>query len=92
MRDGAEVLYIDKLPGSRGLEMRSRIGLHTGECELLGDNLSGLAVHIGARIAAEARSGAVTSAAAALLLATAGWEMTRLPIAARAPAMPHSEK
>ena len=27
VRDGAEVLYIDKLPGSRGLEMRSRIGL-----------------------------------------------------------------
>ncbi|OLU24113.1 IclR family transcriptional regulator [Pseudomonas sp. PA27(2017)] len=27
VREGAEVLYIDKLPGSRGLEMRSRIGL-----------------------------------------------------------------
>lgn len=27
MRDGSDVLYIDKLPGSRGLEMRSRIGL-----------------------------------------------------------------
>ena len=27
VRDGSDVLYIDKLPGSRGLEMRSRIGL-----------------------------------------------------------------
>ena len=35
-----------------GLVVRS--GLHTGECEVLGDKLGGIAVHIGARVAAEA--------------------------------------
>jgi pimeloyl-ACP methyl ester carboxylesterase len=33
-----------------GLEVRA--GLHTGECEVMGDKLGGIAVHIGARIAA----------------------------------------
>jgi class 3 adenylate cyclase len=33
-----------------GLEIRS--GLHTGECELRGGDLAGIAVHIGARVAA----------------------------------------
>jgi class 3 adenylate cyclase/pimeloyl-ACP methyl ester carboxylesterase len=33
-----------------GLEIRA--GVHSGECEALGDDLGGLAVHIGARIAA----------------------------------------
>ena len=36
-----------------------RIGLHTGEIELRGDDVAGLAVHIGARIAAEAKAGEV---------------------------------
>jgi class 3 adenylate cyclase len=36
---------------SLGLEVR--VGIHTGECEVVGDKLAGLAVHIGARIAAE---------------------------------------
>ena len=40
-----------------GLQVRS--GVHTGECERSGDDLSGIAVHIGARIAAEAESGEV---------------------------------
>jgi pimeloyl-ACP methyl ester carboxylesterase len=31
-----------------------RIGLHTGECELIGGKLGGIAVHTGARVAAEA--------------------------------------
>jgi pimeloyl-ACP methyl ester carboxylesterase len=31
-----------------------RAGLHTGECEVIGDKLGGLAVHIGARVAAAA--------------------------------------
>jgi len=35
-----------------GLAVRS--GLHTGECEVLGGKLGGIAVHIGARVAAEA--------------------------------------
>jgi class 3 adenylate cyclase len=40
-----------------GLEVRA--GLHTGECESIGDKLSGIAVHIGARIAAQAAPGEV---------------------------------
>jgi class 3 adenylate cyclase/dienelactone hydrolase len=36
-----------------------RAGVHTGECEVLGDKLSGVAVHIGARIAALAAGGEV---------------------------------
>jgi pimeloyl-ACP methyl ester carboxylesterase/class 3 adenylate cyclase len=41
-----------------GLEIRA--GLHTGECELLArDQLGGLAVHIGARVAAMAGAGEV---------------------------------
>lgn len=36
-----------------GIEIRS--GLHTGECEMRGDDIGGIAVHIGARIAALAR-------------------------------------
>ncbi len=31
-----------------GLEVR--IGLHTGECELIGDDVGGMAVHIAARV------------------------------------------
>ncbi|MBV8296344.1 MAG: adenylate/guanylate cyclase domain-containing protein [Acidimicrobiia bacterium] len=36
-----------------------RVGLHTGECEVRGDDLGGLAVHIAARIAALAGPGEV---------------------------------
>lgn len=35
-----------------GLEVRA--GLHTGECEVIGDKITGIAVNIGARIAARA--------------------------------------
>jgi pimeloyl-ACP methyl ester carboxylesterase/class 3 adenylate cyclase len=34
------------------LGLRIRAGLHTGECEMLGDDVTGIAVHIGARVAA----------------------------------------
>jgi class 3 adenylate cyclase len=37
-----------------GIEVRS--GLHTGECELRDDDIGGIAVHIGARIAAVAHA------------------------------------
>lgn len=40
------------LGGVQRLGIEIRAGLHTGECELLGDKLGGIAVHIGARIAA----------------------------------------
>ena len=36
----------------RGMGMELRAGLHTGECELAGDRAVGIAVHIGARVAA----------------------------------------
>ncbi len=32
------------------LGLKIRCGLHTGECELLGDDISGIAVHIGERV------------------------------------------
>jgi pimeloyl-ACP methyl ester carboxylesterase len=43
----------------RGLGLELRQGLHTGECEMMGDKLSGLALHIGARVAAEATAGEI---------------------------------
>jgi class 3 adenylate cyclase len=36
-----------------------RAGLHTGECEVLGDKLTGVAVHVGARVASCASGGEV---------------------------------
>ncbi len=36
----------------RELGIEIRVGLHTGECELIGEDVGGLAVHIGARVAA----------------------------------------
>jgi class 3 adenylate cyclase len=43
----------------RGLGVDVRAGLHTGECELVDGKVGGIAVHIGARVAAEARPGEV---------------------------------
>ena len=42
---------------SLGLDIRA--GLHTGECEVMGHDIGGLVVHIGARIAALAAPGEV---------------------------------
>lgn len=42
---------------AHGLELRT--GIHTGECERRGDDLSGLAVHLAARIMAESTPGAI---------------------------------
>jgi pimeloyl-ACP methyl ester carboxylesterase len=41
---------------ARDLGVELRAGLHTGECERIGDDLAGIAVHIGARVGALARS------------------------------------
>jgi class 3 adenylate cyclase len=41
------------------LDIQVRCGIHTGECEIRGDKLAGLAVHLGARIASEAKAGDV---------------------------------
>jgi class 3 adenylate cyclase len=41
------------------VNMEVRAGLHTGECELIGEDIGGLGVHIGARVAALAQPGEV---------------------------------
>lgn len=43
----------------RSLGIEIRAGLHTGECEVMDDKVGGIAVHIGARIAAHAEAGEV---------------------------------
>jgi class 3 adenylate cyclase len=45
--------------GIAALGLGVRTGLHTGECERRGDDLAGMAVHIGARVAALAGPGDV---------------------------------
>jgi len=42
-----------------GLDLTIRAGLHTGECEIMEDKVSGIAVHIGARIMEKAEPGEV---------------------------------
>lgn len=37
------------------LNIQVRAGLHTGECEILGDDIGGIAVHLAARVMSEAR-------------------------------------
>jgi class 3 adenylate cyclase len=41
------------------IDVRIRAGLHAGEVELRGDDVGGIAVHIAARILAEARPGEI---------------------------------
>jgi class 3 adenylate cyclase len=43
----------------REIEVDLRIGLHTGECDIVGDKLRGIAVHIGARVASKAVAGEI---------------------------------
>lgn len=45
--------------GVRPLGFEVRAGLHTGECELAGEKVSGIAVHIGARVAGMAAAGEI---------------------------------
>ena len=47
---------VDGMP-ALGIEVRA--GLHTGEVELMGDDVGGIAVHVAARIAALAGAGEV---------------------------------
>lgn len=54
-----------------------RAGLHTGECELVGDDVAGIAVHLAARVAAQAEPGETraTSTVRDLVLGSAtGWD------------------
>jgi pimeloyl-ACP methyl ester carboxylesterase/class 3 adenylate cyclase len=48
---------IRKRSRTAGVEIRA--GLHTGECEVMGEKLGGIAVHIGSRVAAKALPGEI---------------------------------
>jgi class 3 adenylate cyclase len=43
----------------QALGLQLRVGVHTGECEVLGEKYSGIAVHLGARVASAAEPGQV---------------------------------
>jgi class 3 adenylate cyclase len=61
----------------RGLGIEVRAGLHTGECELIGDDLGGIAVNIGARVGSVAGPGEVlVSRTVTDLVAGSGIEFT----------------
>ena len=45
--------------GLRELRLEVRVGLHTGECELLGTDIGGIAVHIAARVLGRAGAGEI---------------------------------
>src|SRR6202158_713363 len=45
--------------GVKQLGIDVRAGVHTGECEMMGDNVGGIAVNIGARIMSNAKPGSV---------------------------------
>jgi len=47
------------IQGLRSLDLQVRTGVHTGEIELKGQDIAGIAVHIAARIAAQAQAGQV---------------------------------
>jgi class 3 adenylate cyclase len=58
-----------------GLDVRA--GIHTGECELVGEKVAGIAVHTGARVAALARPGeVVVSSTVRDLVAGSGIDFT----------------
>jgi len=56
-----------------GIEVRA--GLHTGECEVRGEDIGGIAVHIGARVSALAgpNDGLVSSTLRDLVIGDAQW-------------------
>jgi class 3 adenylate cyclase len=59
----------------RPLDLELRIGVHTGEVERIGENVGGIAVHIGARVTASAQPGEVlVSGAVPPLVAGSGIE------------------
>lgn len=47
------------IDGAQQLGLQVRVGLHTGEVEVRGDDIAGIAVHIGARVASLAGAGEV---------------------------------
>jgi len=61
----------------RPLGIDIRAGLHTGECELMGEKVGGIAVHIGARVMASSEPGKVlVSRTVKDLVAGSGLEFT----------------
>jgi class 3 adenylate cyclase/pimeloyl-ACP methyl ester carboxylesterase len=61
---------------ARELDLAVRAGIHTGECEVVGEKLAGISVVIGARIAALANSGEVlVSQTVKDLVAGSGFEL-----------------
>lgn len=63
--------------GARTLDLEVRAGLHAGECETVQGKLGGIAVHIGARVAAAAGPGEVlVSSTAKDLVAGSGLQFT----------------
>ena len=42
---------------ARALAIEVRVGIHTGECELIGDDVGGMAVHIASRVCGLAEPG-----------------------------------
>ncbi len=44
---------------ARSLGIEVRVGIHTGECELIGDDVGGMAVHIASRVSGLAGGGEV---------------------------------
>lgn len=49
----------------RGLDLELHVGLHTGECEIIGDDVGGMAVHIAARVAGLAGPGEILASGTA---------------------------
>ncbi len=49
----------------RPLGVELHVGLHTGECEIVGDDVGGMAVHIAARVAALAEPGEILASGTA---------------------------
>jgi class 3 adenylate cyclase len=65
--------------GELGLVIR--VGVHTGEVELVRDKLEGVAVHVGARITAEARPSEVLVSG---IVKTSRWQLSAARLSERA--------
>jgi pimeloyl-ACP methyl ester carboxylesterase len=57
----AALWALDLVPALAARGIRIRVGIHVGECEKRGEEWSGMAVHVGARIAALAGPGQITA-------------------------------
>lgn len=56
--DGVAIAY-QIVKGAKELSLELRAGIHTGECEIVGEKIAGIAVVAGARISAAAAPGEV---------------------------------